>query len=105
MKALLVLCCSAAIGATLGCGASPRETEAGPGSEALKPFAFLIDWQAEPGRDAGYVEASLARVCELVGGDVGLQTAAGWQNTIDVYVAAGLLEGLVEPGDVLPDWR
>ena len=69
-------------------------------SPAARVFLELF-----PDRDARYVEASLGRVCELVGDDVGLQTAAGWQSTIDVYAAAGLLEGPVAPGDVLPDSR
>lgn len=55
-----------------------------------------------PDRDARYVDASLAEVCALIGADVGVQTAAGWQTTIDVYKAAGMLAGTVAPGDVLP---
>ena len=51
-----------------------------------------------PDRDARYVDASLAQVCALVGGDVGLQTVDGWRNTIDLYAAAGLLDGPVAPG-------
>ena len=58
-----------------------------------------------PDRDARYVDASLAQVCALVGGDVGLQTVDGWRNTIDLYAAAGLLDGPVAPGDVLPPSR
>ena len=58
-----------------------------------------------PDRDARYVDASLAQVCALVGDDVGLQTADGWRTTIDLYAAAGLLDGPVAPGDVLPDSR
>ena len=72
---------------------------------ADRPAAARIFLGLFPDRDAGYVDASLERVCALVGGDVGLQTAEGWQRTIDVYAAAGLLEGPVEPGDLLPGSR
>ncbi|MCY4508238.1 MAG: ABC transporter substrate-binding protein [Acidobacteria bacterium] len=72
---------------------------------ADRPAAAGVFLELFPDRDAGYVEASLRRVCELVGDDAGLQTAEGWQSTIDVYAAAGLLEGPVAPGDVLPDSR
>ena len=58
-----------------------------------------------PGRDARYVDASLAEVCALVGDDVGVQTESGWRTTIDVYAAAGLLDEAVAPGAVLPDSR
>lgn len=69
---------------------------------ADRPAAARVFLELFPDRDARYVDASLERVCALVGDDVGLQTAEGWQRTIDVYAAAGLLEGPVEPGDVLP---
>ena len=72
---------------------------------ADRPAAAGVFLELFPDRDARYVEASLGRVCELVGDDAGLQTAEGWQSTIDVYAAAGLLEGPVAPGDVLPDSR
>ena len=52
--------------------------------------------------NARYVEASWARVCALLGDEIGNQTAAGWQTTIDLYDDAGLLEGRVTPADVLP---
>ena len=55
-----------------------------------------------PGQDARYVEASWARVWALLGDEIGNQTAAGWQTTIDLYDDAGLLEGRVTPADVLP---
>ena len=70
-----------------------------------RPAAARVFLELFPDRDPRYVEASLGRVCELVGDDVGLQTADGWQSTIDVYTAAGLLEGSVAPGDVLPQPR
>ena len=72
---------------------------------AARPAAATVFLELFPDRDARYVDASLGRVCELVGDDVGLQTAEGWRSTIDVYAAAGLLDGPVEAGDVLPDSR
>ena len=72
------------------------------GACADRAAAAAVFLELFPDRDARYVEASLERVCELVGDDVGLQTSEGWQSTIDVYAAAGLLEGPVAPGDVLP---
>lgn len=72
---------------------------------ADRPAAATVFLELFPDRDARYVDASLGRVCELVGDDVGLQTAEGWRSTIDVYAAAGLLDGPVEAGDVLPDSR
>ena len=41
-------------------------------------------------------------MCALLGDEIGNQTAAGWQTTIDLYDDAGLLEGTVTPADVLP---
>ncbi len=72
---------------------------------ADRPAAARVFLELFPDRDTRYVDASLARVCGLVGDDVGRQTAAGWQSTIDVYTVAGLLEGPVAPGDVLPGPR
>lgn len=72
---------------------------------ADQPAAARVFRELFPDLDTRYVDASLARVCGLVGDDVGLQTADGWQGTIDVYTAAGLLEGPVAPGDVLPGPR
>ncbi len=72
---------------------------------ADRPAAARVFLELFPDRGARYVDASLERVCALVGDDVGLQTAEGWQRTIDVYAAAGLLEGPVEPGDLLPGSR
>ena len=72
---------------------------------ADRPAAAMVFLELFPHRDARYVDASLGRVCELVGDDIGLQTAEGWRSTVDVYAAAGLLDGPVEPGDVLPDSR
>ena len=45
------------------------------------------------------------RFCALVGDDVGLQTADGWQATIDVYATAGLLDRPIAPADVMPRSR
>ena len=72
---------------------------------ADRPGAARLFLDLFPDRDARYVDASLAQVCALVGDDIGLQTADGWQTTIDLYAGAGLLDGPVEPGDVLPPSR
>ena len=72
---------------------------------ADRPAAARVFVELFPERDARYVDASIERVCALVGDNVGLQTPAGWQRTIDVYAAAGLLEGPLTPGDVLPGAR
>ena len=72
---------------------------------ADRPAAARVFLELFPDRDARYVEASLGRVCELVGDEIGHQTAAGWQSTIDVYAAAGLLQGPVAFADVLPESR
>ena len=72
------------------------------GGCADRPAATRVFLDLFPGQDARYVEASWARVCALLGDDIGNQTAAGWQTTIDLYDDAGLLEGSVTPADVLP---
>ena len=46
-----------------------------------------------PGQDARYVEASWARVCALLGDEIGNQTDAGWQTTIDPLYPGGELPG------------
>ena len=69
---------------------------------ADRPAAARVFLELFPERDPRYVDASLARVCALVGDEIGLQTAAGWRATIDVYAAAGLLDRPIEPADVLP---
>ena len=66
------------------------------------PAAARVFLQLFPERDARYVDASLGRVCALAGDEIGLQTAAGWRATIDVYAAAGLLDRPIGPADVLP---
>ena len=68
---------------------------------ADRPAAARVFLELFPARGARYVAASIERVCALVGDDIGLQTAEGWRATIDVYAAAGLLEGPVAPSDVL----
>jgi len=57
MKSLAALCYGAAIGLSSACGAPPPHAGADLTSEALEPFAFLIDWQAEP----TYIGVYLAR--------------------------------------------
>ena len=72
---------------------------------ADRPGAARLFLDLFPDRGARYVDASLAQVCELLGGDIGRQTADGWRATIDLYAEAGLLDGPLEPGDVLPPSR
>ena len=72
---------------------------------ADRPAAVQVFLELFPERDARYVDASLTRVCALMGDDVGLQTADGWRRTIDVCAAAGLLDRPIAPGDVLPPPR
>ena len=56
MKFTKILCC-AALSMSFGCGAPPSETGSGSSADALEPFSFLIDWQAEP----TYIGVYLAR--------------------------------------------
>ncbi len=72
---------------------------------ADQPAAARVFLELFPNRNARYVDASLARVCALVGDAVGLQTADGWQATIDVYATAGLLDRPIAPADVMPRSR
>ncbi len=72
---------------------------------ADRPAAARLFLDLFPDRDARYVDASLVRVCALVGDAVGVQSEDGWRTTIDLYAGAGLLDGPVEPGDVLPPSR
>ena len=58
-----------------------------------------------PEKDPDYVDASWAGVCAFIGGDVGHQTPEGWQTTIDLYRAVGLIDEPVTPADVLPPSR
>ncbi len=58
---------------------------------ADRPAATRVFLDLFPGQDARYVEASWARVCTLLGDEIGNHTAAGWQTTIDLYDDAGLL--------------
>ena len=61
------------------------------GGCADRPAATRVFLDLFPGQDARYVEASWARVCALLGDEIGNHTAAGWQTTIDLYDDAGLL--------------
>ena len=55
------------------------------GGCADRPAATRVFLDLFPGQDARYVEASWARVCALLGDEIGNHTAAGWQTTIDHY--------------------
>ena len=61
------------------------------GGCADRPAATRVFLDLFPGQDARYVEASWARVCALLGDEIGNHTAGGWQTTIDLYDDAGLL--------------
>lgn len=60
--------------------------------------AFLKEF---PAKDPNYVKSSWDRVCNLVGQNPGAQSAAGWQQTIDLYRSLGLLKVPVTPADIL----
>ena len=64
---------------------------------AVRAFLGLF-----PEKDAGFVMASWAKVCDFIGTDIGQQTVEGWQTTIDLYNNVGLLDGQVLPADVIP---
>lgn len=61
--------------------------------------AFLKEF---PEKNADYVRASWARVCELVGDDLGKQDAEGWKQTIEVYRSLGLLGAELNSQELLP---
>jgi hypothetical protein len=74
MKTLLALCWFAGMCLSSGCVAAPAETGdvAAPG--APEPFAFLIDWQAEPTDIGVYLARAAARGVVGDGPDVRLAT-------------------------------
>ncbi|GEM_PF-614380 len=54
-----------------------------------------------PEKDINYIKSSWDRVCDLVGASAGAQTAAGWQETIELYRGLDLLKVAVKPSDIL----
>lgn len=54
-----------------------------------------------PDKSKDYVRLSWAKVCALVGSNVGHQDAAGWQRTIDLYRGLGVLKANVSPSDLI----
>jgi len=69
---------------------------------ADQPAAVRAFLELFPAKEAGFVMASWAKVCDFIGTDIGQQTAEGWQTTIDLYNDVGLLGGQVLPADVMP---
>jgi len=68
---------------------------------ADRPAAVRVFLELFPEKEASFVTASWAKVCDFIGAGIGQQTAEGWQTTIDLYNDVGLLDGQVLPADIL----
>jgi NitT/TauT family transport system substrate-binding protein len=68
---------------------------------ADRPKAVASFVKQFPDKSPEYVRQSWDKVCALVGSNVGYQDVAGWQNTIDLYRALGVLKANVNPNELI----